>query len=495
MDTSSDENSASPSSEQQEFLADFPRGLPEDLKQELVKKKPSDVSKATQLLQDALDMERLQLLLPLFVERDRYLALLLLTARKQRELEEASARQKRQQLDTPAKKTTGSLGSSAPKKDATPSFLKRQTPGFLGRQMEPKAAPKPKEEAGTSQLRLFAGEVARAYNVFPNYLIIGAAKGLSRQCDTWGKGERQCSPMSTWCADCETEQDAAEGVRVNLSEPEALPPLDCPLLTVLMRKQDGRYVHLLLLQWLLQQLSAIDMLHIALTCSTCNEVVNLCLRKTLASLPFQAEAAVSDIEYWFNAIRFFFQAACQVLPLDRLKHHKATMLALKKAKETFIVTADGMQASAFVTLDRLTPDSIAFCDSATPMRHSADARRILDSAAKVSVSEISLGDFVAEYRLRARVKSDELAWTLASTNCDEDLASYLFLALLQSLKRAVERHSGTATFRRVEYLASLGCIVEHRLWLQLDLFWGYKSQHTRQRCLFFTLADHFRWAA
>lgn len=77
----------------------------------------------------------------------------------------------------------------------------------------------------------------------------------------------------------------------------------------------------------------------------------------------------------FNAIRFFFQAACQIMPLDRIKHHRGTVLALRKARETFIVTPDSMQASVFITLDRLTPNSIAFCDYAAPMRHRTDRTR------------------------------------------------------------------------------------------------------------------------
>lgn len=69
------------------------------------------------------------------------------------------------------------------------------------------------------------------------------------------------------------------------------------------------------------------------------------------------------------------------------------------------------------------------------------------------------------------------------------------LQLLQSAKRAVERHNGTALFRRVEYLASLGFMVEHRLWYQLELKWGSMRGQTHERNLFFTLADHFKWVA
>ena len=67
--------------------------------------------------------------------------------------------------------------------------------------------------------------------------------------------------------------------------------------------------------------------------------------------------------------------------------------------------------------------------------------------------------------------------------------------LLQGLKNTVERHSGCAAFRRVEYLAALGCEVRHRLWLQMEFVWGSKDAHTQQRSLFFTLADHFSWVA
>lgn len=70
----------------------------------------------------------------------------------------------------------------------------------------------------------------------------------------------------------------------------------------------------------------------------------------------------------YNAIRFFFQAACRVFPVDRLKH-RGTVLALKKARETFVVTTDGMHASVFVTLDQLIPNSIALCSFEAPMRH------------------------------------------------------------------------------------------------------------------------------
>lgn len=77
----------------------------------------------------------------------------------------------------------------------------------------------------------------------------------------------------------------------------SLPVLGCPLLTILLRKEEGRFAHLLLLQWFLQQLPALDLLHFAITCTTCREAVDICLRKTIGGLPFQAETAFSDIEY------------------------------------------------------------------------------------------------------------------------------------------------------------------------------------------------------
>ena len=47
----------------------------------------------------------------------------------------------------------------------------------------------------------------------------------------------------------------------------------------------------------------------------------------------------------------------------------------------------------------------------------------------MNITDITLGEFVSEYRKRARIKADELSWTLSATNCDEDLASFLFLTV------------------------------------------------------------------
>ncbi|KAL8437714.1 hypothetical protein ACSSS7_000739 [Eimeria intestinalis] len=361
------------------WLTAFPTGLPQELKADLEKRKPNYPEKAVMLLQDGIDVERLQVLLPVLVESNRYLALLLRTAEKQRELQRrAGERQQQQQKEGPSKK--GGAAAAAAAKDTRPTFLKRDVPAFLAKTADAaKGPPKPKEEAGASQLQSFAAEVSILLPAFPRYLIVGAAKMLS---------------------------------------PAAVPPVDCPLLSVLLRKEEGHFVHLLLVQRLLLQLPGLELLHLALSCSACKEAVDVCLRKTLAGLPFQAEDAFSDIEYWFNAIRFFFQAACQVLPINRLRDHRGAALALKKARETFPVTADGMEALVCITLDRLSPLSIAASDFAAPMRHRTDSEQCAD---------ITLGDFVAEYRKRARVKGDALASVLCSATCDEDLASLLLL--------------------------------------------------------------------
>ena len=76
-----------------------------------------------------------------------------------------------------------------------------------------------------------------------------------------------------------------------------IPPLECPLLTVLLQKSDGAYIHSNLLQFVLQQLQARELLQLGLTCSLAREAVAAFFAKTLASLPFQTERAFSDIEY------------------------------------------------------------------------------------------------------------------------------------------------------------------------------------------------------
>ncbi|KAL8273178.1 hypothetical protein Esti_002936 [Eimeria stiedai] len=437
------------------WLTLFPTGLPPDLKADLEKRKPNYPEKAVLLLQDAIDVERLQVLLPVLVESNRYLALLLRTAEKQRELQTRAAEKQQQQKEEPLKKARAAAAAA---KETRPGFLKREVPAFLAKAANSGKVPlKPKEEAGASQLQLFAAEASLSLPAFPQYLIVGAAKKLSAA---------------------------------------ALPPVECPLLSILLRKEQGHFVHLLLVQRLLLQLPGLELLHLALSCSACNAAVDVCLRKTLAGLPFQAEDAFSDIEYWFNAIRFFFQAACQVLPINRLRDHRGAALALKTARETFPVTADGMEALVCITLDRLSPLSIAACDFTAPMRHRADREHPAGARSKATTTDITLGDFVAEYRKRARIKGDALASAWCSAACDEDLASLLLLKLLQCLTKAVERHRGSVHFRRIEFLSALGYALEHRLWIQMELYWaGSSTHHAQQRSLFFTLADHFRWVA
>ena len=116
------------------------------------------------------------MLLPLLIKKDRYLALLLVTAKKQQELEVAAAEKQQKQQKEPAAKKTAIGGT---RKETMPGFLKRGVPGFLAKQTEPKAAPKPKEEPGSAQLKLFAVEVCRLYAAIAQYLIIGAAKMTS----------------------------------------------------------------------------------------------------------------------------------------------------------------------------------------------------------------------------------------------------------------------------------------------------------------------------
>ena len=78
-------------------------------------------------------------------------------------------------------------------------------------------------------------------------------------------------------------------------------------------------------------------------------------------------------------MRFFFLAACRLRPADRL-HAAATgggaagaAAALRKAKECFPQLPLDFCSSIFITLDRLPPSSIAYCNTASPTRHTTHA--------------------------------------------------------------------------------------------------------------------------
>lgn len=52
-----------------------------------------------------------------------------------------------------------------------------------------------------------------------------------------------------------------------------------------------------------------------------------------------------------------------------------------------------------------------------------------DGGGRVNISEINLGEFVAEYRRRASAVPDEVSWGLPSGVCDEDLAAQLLFTV------------------------------------------------------------------
>lgn len=196
----------------------------------------------------------------------------------------------------------------------------------------------------------------------------------------------------------------------------------------------------------------------------------------------------------YHIVRFFFGSGVRLRPLDRLRY-KMTQQALTTANRLLPVCLSDCHASLYVSLDALSHDMISSVDAEKPLPHLWRKNRGKAGAlGKLASQEISLLQFIEEYKMRAEVQDDDLVWQQPLDGVDVHAAGVLLQHLLKTLTATVERLHGQCFFRRTEYLLNTDIQVFHRIWLQCNIHWGGKLESPgSMKRLHFTVADNFRW--
>ncbi|KAH8583145.1 uncharacterized protein ELE39_002084 [Cryptosporidium sp. chipmunk genotype I] len=212
------------------------------------------------------------------------------------------------------------------------------------------------------------------------------------------------------------------------------------------------------------------LLELRLACKVLNRYCDGYIRYSLKNCYFfNVPLTRMTMDFWFAAIRFFFLEAARNLPLNRIKYGPI-VAALKHNHKILPVSVDQMKSHVVVTLDKLLPEHIVFCDHLHPQPHTCDTRLEIKGQSKVFFDEIDIVRFVRQYFMHLEVLDDELI--RGSRQLTRYRLAMYFYEFLKSIKMLTEKGKGVFKLSRIEYLVNTGTILRHRIWHQLYASWG-----------------------
>ncbi|KAK9172196.1 F-box domain containing protein [Cryptosporidium meleagridis] len=212
------------------------------------------------------------------------------------------------------------------------------------------------------------------------------------------------------------------------------------------------------------------LLQLRLVCKVLNRYCDGYIRYSLKNCYFfNVPLTRLTMDFWFAAIRFFFLEAGRNLPLNRFKY-SPIVAALKHNHKILPVSVDQMKSHVVVTLDKLLPEHIVFCDHQHPQPHTCDTKLEIKGQSKVFFDEIDIVKFVRQYFMHLEVMDDELI--RGSRQLTRYRLAMYFYEFLKSIKMLTEKGNGIFKLSRIEYLVNTGTILRHRIWHQLYASWG-----------------------
>lgn len=212
------------------------------------------------------------------------------------------------------------------------------------------------------------------------------------------------------------------------------------------------------------------LLELRLVCKVLNRYCDGYVRYSLKNCYFfNVPLTRMTMDFWFAAIRFFFLEAARVLPLNRVKYGPI-VAALKHNYKVLPVSVDQMKSHVVVTLDKLLPEHIVFCNHLHPQPHTCDTKLEIKGQSKVFFDEIDIVKFVRQYFAHLEVMDDELI--RGSRQLTNYRLAMYFYEFLKSIKMLTEKGNGVFKLSRIEYLVNTGTVLRHRIWHQLYASWG-----------------------
>ncbi|OII73264.1 uncharacterized protein cubi_02496 [Cryptosporidium ubiquitum] len=212
------------------------------------------------------------------------------------------------------------------------------------------------------------------------------------------------------------------------------------------------------------------LLELRVACKLLNRYCDGYIRYSLKNCYFfNVSLTRMTMDFWFAAMRFFFLEAARNLPLNRVKYGPI-VAALKHNHKILPVSVDQMKSHVVVTLDKLLPEHIVFCDHLHPQPHTCDTRLEIKGQSKVFFDEIDIIKFVKHYYMHLEVMDDELI--RGSRQLTKYRIAMYFYEFLKSIKMLTEKGNGVFKLSRIEYLVNTGTILRHRIWHQLYASWG-----------------------
>ncbi|KAL7068098.1 hypothetical protein ACR3K2_15300 [Cryptosporidium serpentis] len=213
-----------------------------------------------------------------------------------------------------------------------------------------------------------------------------------------------------------------------------------------------------------------QLLELRLVCRQFNVYVDSYIRHSLTICHFfTVHSTRLPMDFWFAAMRFFYLEAGKVYPLNRIRYHPI-VAALKHNHKILPVSPEQMRAHVVVTLDKLRPEHIVFCNHVHPQPHTCDVNLEIKGPSKVFFDDISIIQFVQHYFEQLQIVDDEIIRGNRPFT-KHRLACY-FYHLLKSIKMLCDKDKGTFKTSRIEYLVNTGTIMRHRIWYQLYASWG-----------------------
>ncbi|KAH8739147.1 hypothetical protein FG386_001014 [Cryptosporidium ryanae] len=213
-----------------------------------------------------------------------------------------------------------------------------------------------------------------------------------------------------------------------------------------------------------------NLLELRITCKKlnnyCNGYIRYCLKNCYF---FNVPLTRLTIDFWFTVTRFFFLEAGKVFPLNRV-HYNPIVAALKHNHKILPVSMDQMKSHVLISLDKLLPEHIVFCNHFHPQPHTCDVNLEIKGQSKVFFDEINILKFVKHYFDHLDVTDDELIRGNRQLTRHR-LALYLY-ELLKLIKMLSEKGNGVFKLSRIEYIVNTGTLLRHRIWHQLHASWG-----------------------
>ncbi|KAK6589016.1 hypothetical protein RS030_243585 [Cryptosporidium xiaoi] len=220
----------------------------------------------------------------------------------------------------------------------------------------------------------------------------------------------------------------------------------------------------------LELIEDVNLLELRVTCKKLNKYCNGYIRYCLKNCYFfNVPLTRLTVDFWFTAMRFFFLEAGRVFPLNRVRY-SPIVAALKHNHKILPVSIDQMKSHVLISLDKLLPEHIVFCNHFHPQPHTCNVNLEIKGQSKVFFDDIDILRFVKHYFDHLEVTDDELIRGNRQLTRYR-LALYLY-ELLKSIKMLSEKGNGVFKLSRIEYIVNTGTLLRHRIWHQLRASWG-----------------------